>query len=454
MRSNLSMLLSSRFSAPSIVVSAVAATVAASAMAAPQAEAHRFIVGETASLMGDCGATIAQQAADAQELSVAMAVARAAEILGATSEYASILANGLEYLCHHEGMTSCDAAAESHAMAADFALAAQMLSAGDLKSAAMALRDAKGRYDEVFSFGRAATLPDGQRESFAAASASLGATADMLDTLADPTAFVEYLKPGLEASESGAASMLATIRSVEPIEWPAGFVGAEIVGFPTNGADFSEGSAHAAALAGADVQALLASWRQIGAEGVLERLGGEILLSRLEDFGSNLRDGMYGLRADIAVGSEVPFDCELKCQNDNDCSVCHIVRAGLSSKEENPTQWWWNSAIIDTAVEIDPQQRANRIDREAIIEAFSKLAQKFPGFYTELWIEMESQKCSNTLCWLIDRESECVTDETKWIHVPLSLSASQHQPEKWTTADWAEVAKNSEKAARDWCQNQ
>ena len=453
MRSNPTIRPSLLHAMPSIAA-AVATTLATSALAAPQVDPRLFVIGETASLMGDCGATVAQQASDAQEIGVASAVARAAEILGATAEYASILANGLEYLCEHEGMTSCDAAAESHAMAADFALAAQLLGAGDLKSAAVALRDAKGRYDEVFSFGRAATLPDGLRERFAAASASLESTAVLLDQLADPTSFVEYLKPSLEASESGAASMLATIRAVEPIEWPASFVGAEIVGFPTNGADFGEGGAHASAFAGAGVQALFASWRQIGAEGVLQRHGGEILLGRLARFGANLRDGMHGLRADMAAGSEVAFDCELKCQNDGDCSVCQIVRAGMGSGSFTPDDIGRADAIVEAAVEISLQFNPNPIDREAIEQAISQLALKKFEPFLDLFVEMESYKCENTSCWIIHRESECVSKEKAWVLVPLERHHIINPPSKWAPADWGAAARSAEKAARDWCQNQ
>jgi hypothetical protein len=429
---------------------AVAATMLASTtLAAPDAGIQGFVVGEATALMGDCGATIVQQAADSQGATVSFAVARAAAILDTTAEFTAVLSGGLDYLCQHEGLSTCDSAVASAELSAELSQASALLASGDLKSAAESIRVAKAKYDGVFSFGRASTVPAELRERFASASASLGRVAQLLETVADPAGFVAALAPALELSSAGAESMLAELVEIEPVQWPASFPAEAIVDAAVDGANFAPGTDGAAAIASDETKMLFADWREIGAQGVLDRHAGAMLLETLGEFGNGLRDGMYGLHAELEGAGEEEFWCEFKCQADADCGPCHMVKAGMGDHLSNPEQLWFNWAIVEFSLEIDAPG-GGEATRDAIEEAIRGIAGKFT-FGIELYIQMEYRSCVFSDCWFFDRESECEATKNEWIRLDLPAIFSLIRTANWRDQEWATAAKIAQKAADQWC---
>jgi hypothetical protein len=444
-----------RISAPrtlSIAAILVAATISGSALANP-ASPDDATLSEALLHLGDCGGSIAQQLGEPGEAGAADAILLASGAFSTAGERIGLIAEILLADCDQDGPTACEAAARCSELAAKFSQVAAYLSDGETKLGAELSRGLVAEFGGVFSFGSSDAMPDEIRVHLKDASAALERATRILTVLSDPTGFEAALDPVLAVAAEGTSTMLAQIREFEPVQWPAEYLGVPIVGLDDAPLDWSDGSASAEALEDPASQAALSLWAQLGARGVLERNGGKLLLSELTAFGTNLRDGAYGLRSLLSEGVDEDGWCVLRCQNDTDCGPCHIVATGLGIIEFNPEDFWFWQYVIEASIHVDPAMPVDRELREMIQEALAVLGQYKTGRNT-LYLKMEYRYCYKSSCWLAWEESECLAKTTEWIRVPAEDEMRWGPVRQWMDHHWERAARDAEIEARDWCLRQ
>ncbi len=427
-----------------------------SAMAAPQADLEHAILGEAALLMGDCGSTIAQQSAGAAEFESGFALGRAQEVLAIGGEYTSMLAQGLRYLCEVEGMSTCEAASVCEGLSVDLILAGETIGVEDFKSASTHLASAAAAYRDVFSFETNGAVPEELQKLFVVSAASLDRASAMLSVLADPAAFNEAVAYPLEMHASGLDAMLVELNEPAQYGWPAGFLSTECYVGGNFIGKWAPGSVRATQLARLEASAILDGWLQRGPQGSLDALGGAAVLQSLHGFGANMRDSMYGLRSMLMNGLVVEGPCSFECQTDDDCGGCRIAKTGQGLENYNPEKLDEARLVVELLMEIDVTRRGISLTpealRDAVSSAFSDLIDKLIAKSGHLYILMERNRCVFSWCFIFWEESDCVVVKSEWVKVPLPITLELSPIKTWKASAWETAAKEAERAANTWCQ--
>jgi len=427
-----------------------------SAMAAPQVDVEHAILGEAALLMGDCGSTIAQQSAGAAEFESGAALDRAQQVLAVGGEYTSMLAQGLRHLCEVEGMSTCEAASVCEGMSFDLAMAGEMISVQDFKSASTHLASAAAAYRDVFSFETNGAVPEELQKLFVVSAASLDRASAMLSVLANPAAFNETMAYPLEMHASGIDAMLMELQDPAEYGWPTGFLATQCYVGGNYVGKWADGTAGATRLARSEAQLVLDGWLKRGTQGSLDLLGGAAVLHSLNGFGANMRDSMYGLRSMLLNGLVVDGPCTFECQNDADCGGCRIAKTGVGLAYLNPDEIDDARLAADLVLEIDVTRRGISVMpdalRDAVSSAFSDLVDKLLAKSGHLYILMEKNECVFSRCFIFWEESDCELMKSEWVKVPLPILQELSPMRSWNASAWKTAAKAAQRAANTWCQ--